>query len=150
MYILPQGFPGDTVDKEYPCSPGDSGSIPGSGGYPEGGRGNRFQDSCLESLMDRGAWWAVVNGVAKSQAQLQQLSTHSQSATCRSSSGEEHSFLQFFLIYQLNTGRIQVFLLWYPSVLVSVPSYTQDYSSISPFYINIQKLEKRTLIYVLF
>ena len=24
------------------------------------------QDSCLENSMDRGAWWATVNGVAKS------------------------------------------------------------------------------------
>ena len=27
-------------------------------------------NSCLENLMDRGAWWATVHGVAKSQAQL--------------------------------------------------------------------------------
>ena len=31
---------------------------------------NRLQYSCLENLMDRGAWWAVVHGVAKSQALL--------------------------------------------------------------------------------
>ena len=27
-------------------------------------------NSCLENLMDRGAWWAAVHGVAKSRAQL--------------------------------------------------------------------------------
>ena len=26
--------------------------------------------SCLENFMDRGAWWATVHGVAKSQTQL--------------------------------------------------------------------------------
>ena len=62
-------------------------------------------------VVDREAWHAAVHGVAKSQTQLQQLSTHARSATCRSSSGEEYSFLQFFLIYPLNSGRIQVFLL---------------------------------------
>ena len=79
MYILPQGFPGDPVGKGYTCSPGDSGSIPGSGGYPEAVHGNPLQDSCLESLTDRGAWWAMVHGVAKSQTQLQQLSTRAHS-----------------------------------------------------------------------
>ena len=27
--------------------------------------GNPFQYSCLENPMDRGAWWATVQGVAK-------------------------------------------------------------------------------------
>ena len=45
----------------------DVGLIPGSGRYPGGGNGNQVQYSCLESSMDRGAWWAVVHGVAKSQ-----------------------------------------------------------------------------------
>ena len=31
---------------------------------------NPLQSSCLENLMDRGAWWAVVHRVAKSQARL--------------------------------------------------------------------------------
>ena len=31
---------------------------------------NPLQSSCLENLMDSGAWWATVHGVAKSQAQL--------------------------------------------------------------------------------
>ena len=29
-----------------------------------------LQDSCLNSSMDRGAWWATVHGVAKSQKRL--------------------------------------------------------------------------------
>ena len=32
-----------------------------------GGHGNPLQYSCLENPMDRGAWWATVHGVAKSQ-----------------------------------------------------------------------------------
>ena len=31
------------------------------------GNGTPFQYSCLENPMDKGAWWAAVHGVAKSQ-----------------------------------------------------------------------------------
>ena len=34
------------------------------------GKSNPLQYSCLESPVDRGAWWATVHGVAKSQTQL--------------------------------------------------------------------------------
>ena len=39
--------------------------ISGSGRSPGGGHGNPLQYSCLENLMDRGVWWATVNGVAR-------------------------------------------------------------------------------------
>ena len=45
---------------------GDAGSIPQSGRSPEGGYGNPLQCSCLENPTDRGAWWAIVHGIAKS------------------------------------------------------------------------------------
>ena len=48
----------------------DTGSIPGLGRSPGGEHGNPLQYSCLENLMDRGAWWAMVHGVAKSWTQL--------------------------------------------------------------------------------
>ena len=50
--------------------PGDVGSIFGSGRSPEVGSGNPLQYSCWENLMDRGARWATVHGVAKSQTEL--------------------------------------------------------------------------------
>ena len=37
--------------------------ILGSGRAPEGGHGIPLQYSCLESPMDRGAWWAAVRGL---------------------------------------------------------------------------------------
>ena len=40
--------------------------LPGLGRSPGEGNGNPLQYPCLENLMDRGAWWAVVHGVAKS------------------------------------------------------------------------------------
>ena len=51
------------------------GLIPGWGGSPGGGHGNMLQCSCLENLMDRGAWWATVHGVTESQTGLERLST---------------------------------------------------------------------------
>jgi len=45
----------------------DSGSNPGLGRSPGGGNGNLLQYPCLENPMDRGAWWAMVHGVAKQQ-----------------------------------------------------------------------------------
>ena len=46
----------------------DTGLIPGSGRYPGDGHGNPCQYSCLDkNSMGRGAWWATVHGVVKSQ-----------------------------------------------------------------------------------
>ena len=45
-------------------------SIPGSERSPGEGNGNPLQYSCLENSVDRGTWWAIVHGVAKSQTQL--------------------------------------------------------------------------------
>ena len=39
--------------------------IPGLRKPPEGGNGNPLQGSCLENLMDRGAWQATVHRVAR-------------------------------------------------------------------------------------
>ena len=50
--------------------------IPGSGRSPGEGHGNPLQYSCLENPMDRGAWWATIHGVSKSQKWLKWLSTH--------------------------------------------------------------------------
>ena len=40
------------------------------------GNGSPLQYSCLENPMDRGAWWAVVHGVAKSWTRLSGLPFH--------------------------------------------------------------------------
>ena len=46
---------------------GDVGSIPGLERSPGEGHGYPLQCSCLENPMDRGAWWATVHGITKSQ-----------------------------------------------------------------------------------
>ena len=43
---------------------------------PGGGNGNPLQYSCQEDSMDRGAWWAKVHGVTKSQTQLSNQHFH--------------------------------------------------------------------------
>ena len=63
-------FPESSVDKESACSAGDSGSVPGSGRSPAGGNVNPLQYSYQGNPTDRGAWWAAVHGVAKSQTRL--------------------------------------------------------------------------------
>ena len=62
-----------TVVKNLPASAGDArdvGLIPGLGRFPGKANDNPLQYSCLENSMDRGAWQAVIHGVAKSRTQL--------------------------------------------------------------------------------
>ena len=56
--------------KNLPANAGDVDLIPGSGISPGRGNGNLLYNSCLENPKDRGAWWATVQGVAKSWTQL--------------------------------------------------------------------------------
>ena len=65
-----KGFSGGSVVKNLSASAGDTSTIPGLGRSPGEGNGNPLQYSCLENLVDRGAWWATVLGVTKSQTQL--------------------------------------------------------------------------------
>ena len=39
------------------------------------GNGNPLQYSCLENPMGRGAWWAIIHGIAKSRTRMKQLSS---------------------------------------------------------------------------
>ena len=68
-YHSKSGFPGSSAGKESTCNAGDirdMDSIPGVVRSPGGGHGNPLQYSGLENLMDTGAWWVTVRGVAKS------------------------------------------------------------------------------------
>ena len=67
------------VVKNPPAKAGDIrdvSSVPGLERSPGGQHGNPLQYSYLKNPTDRGAWQATVRGVAKSQTQLKQLSTH--------------------------------------------------------------------------
>ena len=59
--------------RDPPANAGDAsdvGSIPGSGRSPGEGNSNPLRYSCLENPMDRGAWWATVHRMAKSDIRL--------------------------------------------------------------------------------
>ena len=60
-----QGFPGGSDSEESACSAEDAASIPGWGRSPGEGKGYRLQYSCPENPMGRGAWLAILHGVAK-------------------------------------------------------------------------------------
>ena len=51
--------------KNMPANAGDGGSIPGLGRSLGEGNDNLLQYSSLENLIDKGAWWATVYGVAR-------------------------------------------------------------------------------------
>ena len=56
--------------KNQPAKWGDLGSVPGWGRSPGEGNGNPLQYICLENPIDRGAWRAIVHGVARSWTRL--------------------------------------------------------------------------------
>ena len=65
----PDGRTCSSAGKESTCNVGDLSSIPGLGRSPRGGHGYPLQYSGLENSMDRGAWRATIQGVAKSWSQ---------------------------------------------------------------------------------
>ena len=61
-------FPSDSLEKNLPANSRDArdtGSIPVLGRSLVIENGNPLQYSCMENFMDRGAWQAIVCGVAK-------------------------------------------------------------------------------------
>ena len=71
------GFPGGTVVKNLSANAGDTrkeSSVPGSVRSSGEGNGNPLEYPCLENPMDRGDWYAMVHGVAKSQTCLSDFS----------------------------------------------------------------------------
>ena len=70
---------------------------PGWGRSPGGGSGNPLQCSCLGSPMNRGAWWATVHGVEKSQTQL---STHLSAYTYEVNKSAE-VFVGHFFVFNI-------------------------------------------------
>ena len=60
-------LPGGSEVTASACNAGDLGSISGSGKGTAEGNGNPLQYSRVKNFIDKGAWQAMVYGVAKSQ-----------------------------------------------------------------------------------
>ena len=82
MYNIKYGLPWWPSGKESACSVGNTGSMPVSGRSPGGGHGNPLQYSYRENPRDRGAWWATIHAVTKSQTGLKWLSVHTLYVFC--------------------------------------------------------------------
>ena len=98
------------------------GEIPRSRRSPGGGHGNPLQCSCLENPIDRGAWQAIVHGVAKSQAWLsnyhslplirQELHSltrpnYSSSLGCKARVGEWNRNVEKITLWKLRTRDLK-------------------------------------------
>ena len=90
--------------------------------------GSPLQYSCLENPTDRGAWWAIVYGVAKSQTQLSAF--RSLLELC---SGSLHlfSFLILFAQRLCKGSHLSVYLNCFPSAELTsadslMPSISHD------------------------
>ena len=57
--------PAGSIGKESTSNAEDLGLFPESGRSPGEGNGNPLQYSWLENPMDREAWWATVDGIAR-------------------------------------------------------------------------------------
>ena len=67
FYLVPVlKVSGGSDGKESACNVGDPCLIPASERSLGEGNGNPLQHSCPENPMDRGVWWAMVPGVARS------------------------------------------------------------------------------------
>ena len=65
-----ESFPGGSVAKNPPANAGDIGSSLEMKRFPGKQNGDPLQYSCLRNLMNRGAWWATVNGVMRVELDL--------------------------------------------------------------------------------
>ena len=82
----------------------------GSGRSPGEGNGNLLRYACLGNAVDRGAWWATIHGITKSQTCL---STHTHVRThthTHTHPGDFFFFLFFFFLLQHKFIKCMLFL----------------------------------------
>ena len=115
------------VVKNLPARAGDPrylGSISGLERSPGGGNGNLLQYSCLENPMDRGAWWATVHEIAKSQTQL---NTHTHTHT--------PGFSSFASILECNLYLSPILLLVRQYSIISLLSMSPVLQQLMAYYL---------------
>ena len=87
-------FPGSSDGKESAYNAGDPGWISGCGRSPGEGNGSSLPYSCLENSLDRGAWWATVNGVTESDKTESLKHTHTHTRAPRRGWNKGSSWLE--------------------------------------------------------
>ena len=88
------GFLEAQVVKSVPAKAGAAAAaslISGPGRSPGGGHGNPLQYSNLENPTDRGAWWATVHGVARSQSDMPETTEPARTHTTLAMISSTHS-----------------------------------------------------------
>ena len=97
LSCLPPTFrlPKRLSGKESACNAGDMGSIPRLGQSPGESNGNLLQYPCLWNSVDRGAWWGIVQVVAK-RVGPKLSNTHTHTHTHSAFSPENPQFLWYF------------------------------------------------------
>ena len=116
----------ELVVKNPPANAGDArdaGSIPGSGGSPEGGHGNPLQYSCLGNPMNTGARQATVYEVAKSPTRLSTHTYHTHPLILRPT----FFFFSTFHSSEIRTG------------FTIIPCSKQDFTGKEMFYLGSWK-----------
>ena len=119
---------------------------PGSGRSPGGENGSPLQCSCLENPMDRGAWQATVQGVAKSQTRLSVHScTHKYTFPPTVHKGPLSSAslptLISCLLYNNHSNRREVYLT-VAVVYISMEVNNTEHPFLNPLAICMSSLEK--------
>ena len=109
--------------------------IPGSGRSPGEGNGSPLQYSCLENSMDRGAWWATVHGVAKSQAWLSNYHAHVVTKSCPALCDPMDCSTPGFPVLHHLPELAQIHVHWVGDAIQS----SHPLSSPSPFVFNLSQ-----------
>ena len=110
---------------------GDMGLILNLGRPPGGGRGNPLQDSCLGSLMDRGAWRAAVHGATKIQTRLRMAHSPLQRIDCLQTSPKNiKSAVRRDKLWAWISGKRQGTEHWVCAVWMGSPEGSQDWGHI--------------------
>ena len=86
----------------------DTGSIPGSGRSLEEGNDSLLKYSCLENLMDRGAWKPTVHGATKNWTRLSKHNDSQEDVCLNFSQAEENFKAIFSSVHSLS--HVQIFV----------------------------------------
>ena len=121
-----RAFPDAASCKESACQcrRQETGSVPGFEKFHGERHDNPLHCSCLDNPMDRGAWWAMVHGITKSQTRLKCLMPPTPPALCQKNGRGD-------------IGTRDISLRWYFMIFLTLRSHTLEYLQLWTFYLSI-------------